>query len=184
VRCGELFRAVSTWLHANWQDDQVPFWKRVARFATNQANRFIFTLNSGLTATGSRALCSRARAKADRGYTNHKELSLQDALQDDAELNWNINVQVGGVTAPTNATNATEQSSDLITQKSKTASDTIKFRVGLHPPETALIDANDPTSNDLDEEDSGMRLIVCFTLRNDISGTCCAQVARWPLNSV
>lgn len=177
VRCGELFRAVSVWLHANWQDDQVPFWKRVARFATNQANRFIFTLNSGLTAIESRAMSGHARDKAHRASTNHEQLSVQD----DAELNWSINVQVGGISNPANVP---ERSPDLTTQKTKTVCETIKFRVGLHPPETALDDASDPTSNDLDEEDSGMRLIMCFTLRNDISGKCCAQMGRWSLNKV
>lgn len=178
VRCGEVFRTVSAWLHFNWQDDQVPFWQRTARFVVNQSNRLMASLNSSLAGVGARAMRSRTLAKTNEGSNAPNTSSSSGIMLDDAELNWSVNIRVGEGSDSISSKMAEPSSRTTSSPDNKIAKETIKFRVGLHPPETAPVDADDLASEDLDDEDSGARLIVCLTLRDDITGKCHAGVSR------
>lgn len=158
VRCGEIVRTMSAWLQANWHDEQIPFWGIAARFVVNEINEKVTAINGALSTIASRKIVREQDIYSCKP-TYPTDFNSEDL--DDFELNWSVNLRIGHNSGPIPA--PTEHN------YKNAAVDAIRFRAGLRPPETEGDDAFG--GDDLDGDDSGMRLILCFTLREDISST-------------
>ncbi|KAG7393524.1 hypothetical protein PHYPSEUDO_007361 [Phytophthora pseudosyringae] len=185
VRCGDILRVMKAWAQNRRREKPEALWEIVSNVVVAGVKRMEKQMKATLAAFVKRGMKALGPT-AHRRTTGAKERlleSLQNVTQrsdtDDGELQWSLSVQVGEHVLPVLAPTSSPASKHV----SASLRNNIRFRLGIHPPNSDVevksrktklskeeqvgCDSDDSQPEDPDIET--MRLIVNFLMNPEIT---------------